>query len=269
MDKQLKNLFPAALRKGAIEIFGDQSMQPVLLGLLSATTNSEHPLPDSCSSKTLHPNEIDILSGYRFPKRRSEYLTGRICAKMAIQKFITLTKTHPRPLILPEIEITNTATRRPIVRIHGANTDVPKLDISIAHSGDFGVALASGSRCGIDLQRHEETLLRVKDKYCSEREHRLLETFLTDNDMITRLNILWAAKEAAKKALSYWQMPGFLDLELQELKRFTNCITLSLRIPHAKSNQMPKEATVAAGMFGDYALAICLINEVHKDAGTT
>jgi len=181
---------------------------------------------------------------------------------MAIQGLIQLAKTHPRPLTLSEIEIANTATRRPIVRIHGANTNVAKLDISIAHSGDYGVALASESRCGIDLQQHEAALLRVQEKYCSEQEHGRLKTFLTNNDVVTRLNILWATKEAAKKALSHWQMPGFLDLELWQLQKiYTNCIVLSLRITNVKSRHMPKEVAVVAGMFGNYALAICLVNK--------
>lgn len=181
---------------------------------------------------------------------------------MAIQGLVQLAKTQPRPLKLPEIEIANTVTRRPIVRIHGANTNLPKLEISIAHSGDYGVALASESPCGIDLQQHQVTLLRVQEKYCSEKEHGLLNMFLKDNDVVTRLNILWATKEAAKKALSHWQMPGFLDLELRQLQKiYTNCLVLSLRITNVKSRQMPKEVAVVASMFGDYALAICLINK--------
>jgi phosphopantetheinyl transferase len=269
MDKQLKNLFPEAISKGASEIFGDQSMQPVLLGLLSATTVAEHPQADSRFCEMLHPKEAAILSGYRFPKRRSEYLTGRICAKMAIQGFSNLTETHAIPLLLPEIEIANTVNGRPNVRVHTPKANALKMDISISHSGNYGVALAAESKCGIDLQRQEAALRRVQEKYCSEGEYRLLETFLTDNDAVTRLAIVWAAKEAAKKALSHWQMPGFLDLEVRELKSFTHCMALSLRLTHTKSQQIPEELTVVAGMFDDYALAICLVNEDRSDAGTT
>jgi phosphopantetheinyl transferase (holo-ACP synthase) len=96
--------------------------------------------------------------------------------------------------------------------------------------------------------------------------------FLTDSDKIARLALLWAAKEAAKKALSYWQMPGFLDLEVQKVKNFSNCIDFSLRISSTKGRPMPEEVTVVAGMFGEYAqyaLAICLINEDRSDAGIT
>lgn len=268
MDKQPKNLFPATLQKSVIEIFGEQAMQPVLLRLLAPTTVGEASFSDSDSDRMLHTNELAILSGYKFPKRRSEYLTGRICAKIAVQGFLKLCKTHPVPPILPEIEIASSENGRPTAQIHSDKAVTLKMDISIAHSGDYGVALAAESRCGIDLQRQEAALLRVQKRYCSEAEYRLLETFSIDIDMTKRLNILWAAKEAAKKALSYWQMPGFLDLELRELKKSTTCFALSLHITHTKSKHMVKEVTVAASILDDYALAICLINE-ERDAGTT
>lgn len=272
MDKQPQNLFPAAIKKGAIEIFGEQSMRPVLLELLPATTVAKFPLTESHLGKILHSNEATILSGYRFAKRQSEYLTGRICAKMAVQRYLTPAGPHPTPLSLAEIEIANATNGRPMARIHSPIANTLKMDISIAHSGDYGVALAANSICGIDLQRQEATLLRVQKKYCSEDEYRLFETFSTDKTGISmpkRLNILWAAKEAAKKALSYWQMPGFLDLELRNITNCTNCISLSLHITRTKSKQMPKEVTVVANMFGEYALAICLTKEENKDAGTT
>lgn len=268
MDKQLKNLFPTDIREAAIEIFGEQSMQTVLLGLLPATNVCEHSQSESLFCEMLHPKEAAILSGYRFPKRRSEYLTGRICAKLATQNFLDLTKTNSNYPLLPEIEIANTADGRPKVRVHTPKADEPKMDISISHSGDYGVALAAQSKCGIDLQQQKSALLRVQEKYCSVGEFRLLETFLTDNDTLTRLTILWAAKEAAKKALSQWQMPGFRDMEAWKLKSFTNCIALFLRLPHTTSQQMPREVTVMACMFNDYALAICLVNEDFTDAGT-
>jgi phosphopantetheinyl transferase (holo-ACP synthase) len=269
MAKQPKNLFPAAIQNGVIEIFGKQTIQPVLLELLAPTAVGEPPLSDSCSATMLHSNEAAILSGYKLAKRRSEYLTGRICAKMAIQGFLKQTQPHTAPPILAKIEICNSANGRPKFLLHPKKTVTLTMDISIAHSGDYGVALATQSRCGIDLQRQDAALLRVQKKFCSETEYRLLETSPIDIDMTKRLNILWATKEAAKKALSYWEMPGFLDLELRELKNSTNYITLSLHITHTKSKQMVKEVTVAASIFDEYALAICLINKVDKNAGTT
>jgi 4'-phosphopantetheinyl transferase EntD len=268
MDKQFKNLFPATIYRGAFEIFGKQAMQSVLLELLSAGTVTEQAQNDLSFCKLLHPNEVATLSGYKLPKRRSEYLTGRVCAKMAIQDFLSPSQIPSKPNILSEIEILNGVNGRPKVHIHTDQADDLKMDISISHCGDYGVALAAEAKCGIDLQRQEAALLRVKDRYCSENEFRLLEDFLPDNDTATKLTILWAAKEAAKKALSYWQMPGFLDLGVYKLEKSQDYIALSFHTPETDNQQTPKGVKVVAVTFGDYALAICLINEESSDAGT-
>ncbi len=271
MDKPLKNLFPAAISNDAIEIFGKQEMQAVLLHLVSANTVTEQTEDAPSFDLLLHPHEIATLRGYKLPKRRSEYLTGRICAKMATQDFLSANQPSLLPLIASEIEIINEEDGRPAVYIHTDKIDMLKMDISISHCGDYGVALAAEAICGIDLQQQKATLLRVYDKFCSKTEFKLLESFLPDREAVTRLTFLWAAKEAAKKALSNWQMPGFLDLELSDLwklKEAKDCMALSLHIPRSKNQQRPEKATVMATMFDDYALAICLLNEESNNAGT-
>lgn len=271
IDKRLNNLFPATVTQGAIETFGDQVMQPVLLRLLAA------PAPAAGSPQTdadvpfrhlLHPREAALLSGYRFDKRRSEYLTGRICAKIAIQGFLQLSRTPALPLRSGDIEIAGTVSGRPVVRVPAAHAGAMKMDISISHSGDYGVALATGSKCGIDLQLRQARLVRVQEKYCSADECKVLAAFLPDHDPLARLALLWTAKEAAKKALSYWQMPGFLDLQVTKLKSLRDSVVFCLRIIPVQNRHMPEEVRVVAGLFGDYALAICLVNEDRSHAGT-
>lgn len=271
MDKRLNNLFPAPIAQGAIKIFGDQAMQPVLLGLLAAPAPAADSQADAEPPfhNLLHPREAALLSGYRFTKRRSEYLTGRICAKMAIQGFLQLSKTVALPLKPGDIEIVSTISGRPDVRVHAAHTGALKMDISISHSGEYGVALATGSRCGIDLQLRQASLLRVQEKYCGADEDKVLAAFLPDHDTLSRLALLWSAKEAAKKALSYWKMPGFLDLQVIKLKSLRDAVVFCLRFRPAGHRHMPKEVHVVAGLFGDYALAICLVNEDRSHAGTT
>lgn len=265
MDKPLKNLFPPSVRRGAIEIFGKQVMHFVLLQLLPAFDASGHCLKDSYFGRMLHPKEAAILSGYKLPKRRSEYLTGRICAKKAVRGFFNLTGTHGISPTLSDIEITNEANGRPTVCFHipvAPEDDAVKMDISIAHSGGYAVALAAVPRCGIDLQRQGPAVLRVQEKYCSKIEYRLLASLMPYHDATARLTMLWAAKEAAKKALSHWQMPGFLELELvKPEKSSANCIVLALRVSPAKSPQMPCLATVVTDIFDGYAIAICLVGE--------
>ncbi len=268
MDIQLKNLFPEPIKKGVSEIFGEPSINPVLLRLLPAHITAGQLYEAAGLAEQLTSIETTIYNGYRLNKRRAEYLTGRICAKIAVQGFLSQAKIHPRPLLLPEIEIANTENGRPTAHILAQKSNSLKMDISISHSGNYGVAIAAGSRCGIDLQLQKTTLLQVQEKYCHATELRLLETFLPDYGALTRQTILWAAKEAGKKALSHWQMPGFLDLQVWSLKIFSDYITIFLRVNNTKHTLLPGEVTVAAGIFRDYALAICLIREEADNART-
>ena len=271
-DKRLKNLFPAAMHNAVMEIFGEQLIYSYLIGLLSApvpTAATQDPQIDSYCDDMLHPREITVLSGYRFVKRRSEYLTGRVCAKLAIEGLLNLTETCASPLKLSEIEITSTESGRPNIRFDTPEAGELNMDLSISHSGDYGVALAAESKCGIDLQLQQASLLRVQEKFCSDSEYNLLAKSASHSDPLTRLAVLWASKEAAKKALSYWQMPGFLDLEIWEVENISNYFALSLRVPHAMRRPMPEKVTVVAGMLKNYAMAICLINEDYRDAGIT
>lgn len=247
-----------------IEIFGKQSFQPVLLELLPAQMPLTEPIPS-----LLHQDEAAVLSSYRLPKRRSEYLTGRICAKIAVRELLNQTTAPPPPEKLSAIQISNTENGRPVIYIHALKNTPLKMDISISHSGDYGAALAAGSPCGIDLQLRQDSLLKVKEKYCSDAENRLLETFLSKTGTLTRLALLWAAKEAAKKTLSHWQMPGFLDLEMSDIKNFTHYTVLTLHVINIKNQLMPPKVKVIAGMFKEHALAICLTNEDTSNAGIT
>jgi phosphopantetheinyl transferase (holo-ACP synthase) len=264
MDKPLKNLFPAIITKGAMKTFGNQAIQPFLLGILAAPAPVAGSLQADANipfRHMLHPREAALLGDYRFTKRRSEYLTGRICAKMAITDFLQLHKMPAIPLNHSDIEIANTESGRPDIRIHAASAAVLEMDISISHSGNYGVALVTGSRCGIDLQMRQASLLRVREKYCRTEENKVLASFLPEYNPVTRLALLWSAKEAAKKALSCWQMPGFLELQVTQLKSLSNSVVFYLRIRAGVNRQLPQEVSVVAGLFGDYALAICLVDE--------
>jgi phosphopantetheinyl transferase len=263
MHKIFTNLFPKSINNGVIEIFGKQTFVPVLLELFPAPIPLPEPIP-----ALLHQNEAATLSGYKFPKRRSEYLTGRICAKIAVHELLNQTTAPSTFEKLSAIQIINTENGRPVICAHTQKNTTLKMDISISHSGDYGAALAAESPCGIDLQVRQDSLLKVKEKYCSEAEYRLLETSLSETETLTRLALLWAAKEAAKKALSHWQMPGFLDLEVSELKNLTHYTAFTLNISNIKSQLMPTKVKVIAGMFKEYALAICIMED-NSNAGIT
>ena len=257
MNAQHKNLFPAAIKTATIEIFGEQSVQPFLLQLIPAYT----------TAGLLHPQEKIVLSSYRLAKRRTEYVTGRICAKRAVQDFLRTSETSSHPLTPAEIAITPTSDGRPTVHLLSLDAKPCKVDLSISHSGDYAAALAARSPCGIDLQMQKSALIKVQEKYCTEAETHLLANRLANCELLTRLTLLWAAKEAGKKALSYWQMPGFLDLQLSALTSYPGYFSVSLKIINSTNKHFPERITVVAAMFSDYAVAICLVPAEGDNAG--
>jgi 4'-phosphopantetheinyl transferase EntD len=89
--------------------------------------------------------------------------------------------------------------------------------ISISHSGRYAMAVAAAAPCGVDIQENRETLGRVRERFCSPAEDRLLTRRLPGLEPSEHLALLWAAKESVKKAVLLEPMPGFLELELTRI----------------------------------------------------
>lgn len=201
----------------------------------------------------LDARECAVLANFRLPKRRNQWLTGRLCAKRAVIGYCRRYLPH-----LPEpaenlIHIGNAATGRPELDLGGLAPELSRLDISISHSGDYAMALAASGLCGVDIQQRSEALGRVRERFCLVEEEDLLKRQLSSLDRLGRLSLLWAAKEATKKALSGRGMPGFLELILHDIKAIGGeCFTLEFR----RDGSEPLR--VATTLYEDYAVAICL-----------
>lgn len=261
MEIQQEDLFPAELKNAALAVFGRPGASAILLKYSPEETIVECP-PDSCTPvhTLLHDNERERLNNYRLNKRRAEFLAGRIAAKMALANlWSSLGLSLPAPLC--HIEIASAASGRPYVAsdaLQGLQTP----EISITHSGEYAAALAASLPCGIDIQQPRENLLRVRDKYCSLAELQLLAELYPETAPLARLSFLWTAKEAAKKALSYWQMVGFLELELvPSTMTHRQCHSCTLAIKVHDDACLPKFVTVLVTTFAGYGLAICILKQ--------
>jgi 4'-phosphopantetheinyl transferase EntD len=267
MDKELENLFPASLQQATIEHFGPQALGIILLKQ-QTTGNGPAPLLPGPAAELLHAKEKARAGAYRFSKRRSEFVTGRICAKLAVGEFLAAKHSLPAPA-LSTVEIGNTSTGRPFVNFiaSAGSGNRPQPEISITHGGAYGAAMATDDPCGIDLQEQKDTLLRVMDKYCTAGERGTLQTSLPEMEQLARLSLLWAAKEAAKKTLSYWRMPGFLDLELTlPVLRPAGCFAFNFLV---RQQRLPGKITVLTTPFFQYGLAVCILKEARSHAGIT
>ena len=93
-------------------------------------------------------------------------------------------------------------------------------DISISHSGSMAAAMAAhNGLCGVDIQKVTGKVFKVRDRYCTHNEKKILEAFfpVAGKAQAAPLTKLWAAKEALRKASSMSSLPGFLELELIEI----------------------------------------------------
>ena len=226
-------------------------------GAIARLFDTENSLQRS-ALPALDEKEWCILAAFKLPKRRSQWLTGRLCAKQAITGYCR--KYHPH---IPEpsentLFIRNTPNGRPELEAQHLPTELQNLDISISHSGDYAAALVSDIFCGIDIQKRSETLNRVRDRFCRSGEGNILQDHLPTFDQLWQLTLLWAAKEAAKKTLSSIRMPGFLDFILTHLEVIDAGIFLIHFRRNAGTAHQPTSVPVAVTVFDDYALALCL-----------
>ena len=268
----LDNLFPERLQRAAMEYFATDALGAALLRQPAVHSGSgEGPDAESIDSslgRLLHRREQEQALSYRLPKRRSEFLAGRISVRFALAQYWAAKGWYHA---LPEVEIINDSTGRPWVKMElfPGEDNRPAPEISISHGGAYGAALAADAPCGIDLQEQKGTLLRVRDKYCSTEEDLILSAFLPEMASPARLSLLWTAKEAAKKACSCRWMPGFLDLRLDPpVQRQDGWYILELALTGAPENLLvPAKLSVLATTFNAYGLAVCILNEAHH-AGT-
>lgn len=203
----------------------------------------------------LNADERACLATFTHTKRRLEWLGGRVAAKRAATRLRANAAQAPLPY--PALRITNQADGRPLLCLPPAQAaTTPQL--SISHSGELAVALASSQRpCGLDLQRLSPRIITVRERFASEAEVTLLHTALPNLPEVSALTLLWSAKEALRKALPCQPLLGFTEVSLDRLegdpqRGLTGCFS-GPRLPP------PGTLPVFLFLYHDYACAITML----------
>lgn len=249
------NCLPAQFSSIILDTFNSIPCSPVVLRLLPAADEIPPEKILNTPYTLLHLRECAQLQKYRLPKRRSEYLTGRICAKIVISRYLHLILQAPPAM--NQIEIKNSEYGQPFIKAHqSASSFMP--GISISHSSEYGAAVAAQNRCGIDIQRQENSLIKVREKYCLEDDYRIVSRIIPEGGELLHLSLLWSAKEAIQKRFSSEaSMPTFLNISLQDGERKDNDnVIFYFSIPPGQGRQNIRIITVAAGVFMNYAIAV-------------
>jgi phosphopantetheinyl transferase len=202
----------------------------------------------------LSHDETRVFAGFTYPKRTVEWLGGRITAKHSLCRLATAGAiaclTYRDYSLLPDEH------GRPCL---AAPSDLePAPAISISHSHGYAVALTSTTgTCGIDIQLKSARLATVQERFTSEKELALLRTIA---DPLTRLGILWTAKEAIKKSLLYNQATFFGTIRISDTSyQATESIW---EINCSVDSPIKRTASVRIVEFGDYIIA-CTTGENH------
>ena len=181
------------------------------------------------SARHLVASEKRQLAGYRFPKRRLEWLAGRLAAKNAITRISSV------PLASREITISTGKQGRPLAAT--SNGEDPH--ISISHSGQHAVGLAARRPCGVDLQEITPALEKIRQRFVRPEEENILPQ-LADAPR-TALGLLWSAKESLRKSVPLWPLLGFLECAACGIKQHENGVrTITLR-PCGHDRALPEQ----------------------------
>lgn len=192
----------------------------------------------------LSPDEQSIYAGFSYPKRRVEWLGGRLAAKYALEQLLKGTS----PFAYEAFSILPDGHGRPVLSCSSAS--LAKVSISISHSVDYAAAMASMQpRCGIDIQCNSDRLLRVRERFAPDAE---LAMFKEEHDHLARLSMVWTVKEAVKKCYLAAESTFFGAIQLTGAqKRAENFWQVQCRLAAPGG----AEATVHVVLFARYALA--------------
>jgi 4'-phosphopantetheinyl transferase len=136
-------------------------------------------------------------AGFRFAKRRNDWLLGRWSAKRALCAYLALSGGRVRPY--SDFEIRSAPDGAPEPFIVG---DPAPASLSLSHSGGraFCAVSSPGTVLGCDLETvrtHDEAL--VLDYFCEEEIMSVRSAPSGQRDLVTTL--IWSAKESALKCL--------------------------------------------------------------------
>ena len=143
----------------------------------------------------LSPAEIELFQRFRYAKRRVEWLGGRLAAKHCLHGL--LHRQTADLFLYGDYSLLPDASGRP--RLEKPLPPYPAASISISHSRGYAAALIrKAGDCGIDIQQKTPKLASVQKRFATDKE---MQTLAAIPDHLTRLGLLWAAKEAVKKCL--------------------------------------------------------------------
>jgi phosphopantetheine--protein transferase-like protein len=195
------------------------------------------------------------------PKRRVEWLLGRVAAKEAVRRLVER-RTGAR-LLSADIEILPDGVGRP--QVSGAWQARLSVEpaVSLSHSDGVVVAIAAGDRrtlVGVDVEHLSIDADAVAAAAFTPEEREWLAT-LDDARRREWVVRLWSAKEAAGKALGRGFTDGLSALTLARAETETGAVRLEARRDQAggPAGRRRAELVTHTAREGDHVSSITLL----------
>jgi len=180
---------------------------------LSATPDDAEALWE-LAPVSLAPDELETWRSFRLPKRRREWLMGRLAAKEAVRLRLMRSDFPSRPEARPSPP---PSRREIVVRTdeRGRPSAGPAIALSIAHTEGIAVAAVATRAVGIgiDVERLDRRRGDYERGAFTDDERRRLDAGPADRRAERALR-LFCAKEAAAKATGLGLMGSPLNLHL-------------------------------------------------------
>jgi phosphopantetheinyl transferase len=98
----------------------------------------------SMLSSFLSPKELERYEGFALPKKKLQWLAGRLAVKAALTKDRAV---YGQKIFMPAIDILHNENRAPYI------VQYPEIQLSISHSFPYCIGVVSRRRIGIDLEK--------------------------------------------------------------------------------------------------------------------
>jgi phosphopantetheinyl transferase len=198
-------------------------LQVVELTALGADDQALHRL----AVAFLGAGELQTFEGLRLPRRRREWLAGRLAVKEAV-------RTLAGQGAGARVEIGVASRGKPLLA--GGGREAGTVHVAISHSGNSALGLAARGPCALDFQEIRPSLARVEARFARPEEARRIRP--CHPDRLTALGLLWAAKEALRKYVDLWPLLGFLETRLVAVRPLAAGFLLSCE-PVVATRELP------------------------------
>ncbi len=172
--------------------------------------------------------EHSYVEQLRTPKRKIDFLSGRLAGKRAVKRHLTKgsgSNPVPDPSLFRNIEIKRTVTGRPLVFIKdgkGRNGS-SDFNISISHTEGVAASLVSDKLVckgiGIDIEKIEQRDRSLLDVAFTGKEISMLNRHLegkgkADAKYLEEIARYWSIKEAVMKSMGVGVNIDLKDIEI-------------------------------------------------------